>query len=233
MIIDESFVDQVIYNRHSTRSFKNDMIPSTDLKAILMAGRYAPSAKNRQPWRFSIVCSQSVRDRISRVMLDEVDRLRSDHGDPYSSIKAKSLECSALCVSHAPVLIVVHYVVDRTWTQGNENNWVMSVDDLEAVDFLGIGACIENMALAAEARGINSLWNCDVLYAAEKITSILSESMYSENETLCHENASTMSTFGYPIVAALLLGYEERLVSLPADSITVGRIDLDELCRWV
>lgn len=44
----------IIRSRKSVRSFKPDPIPTDILKEILEAGRLAPSAQNRQPWRYIV-----------------------------------------------------------------------------------------------------------------------------------------------------------------------------------
>jgi nitroreductase len=44
-----------IKNRVSVRNFQDRAINSASLERILEAGRLAPSAKNRQPWRFIVI----------------------------------------------------------------------------------------------------------------------------------------------------------------------------------
>lgn len=45
---------ELIRNRHSVRDFLPDPIPTEVLNEILEAGRLAPSAQNRQPWRYLV-----------------------------------------------------------------------------------------------------------------------------------------------------------------------------------
>lgn len=44
-----------IFTRHSVRTFRPDPIPEETLSEILEAGRLAPSAQNKQPWRFIVI----------------------------------------------------------------------------------------------------------------------------------------------------------------------------------
>jgi len=60
---------QVIRARRSIRKFKPDPVPDTDIKELLEAARLAPSGLNMQPWRFAIVKSRSVREKLSKVTL--------------------------------------------------------------------------------------------------------------------------------------------------------------------
>ena len=46
---------QTISNRRSHRAYKTDQLPEDVLAAILKAGLEAPSARNRQPWHYSVV----------------------------------------------------------------------------------------------------------------------------------------------------------------------------------
>ena len=45
---------QEIKARRSVRKFKPDGIPKAAVDEIVLAGSLAPSAKNRQPWKFTI-----------------------------------------------------------------------------------------------------------------------------------------------------------------------------------
>ncbi len=47
-------IKELIQTRHSVRNFLPDPIPSDILNEILEAGRLAPSAQNRQPWRYIV-----------------------------------------------------------------------------------------------------------------------------------------------------------------------------------
>lgn len=54
-----------IENRFSVRKFKKSTLDPEKLNRILEAGRLAPSAKNRQPWRFVVVDDPKVKEKIS------------------------------------------------------------------------------------------------------------------------------------------------------------------------
>ncbi len=54
-----SFLD-AIYSRRSIRKYENKDIPQEILQQILEAGRCAPSAVNRQPFRFVVVNDREI-----------------------------------------------------------------------------------------------------------------------------------------------------------------------------
>jgi nitroreductase len=53
-----------ILQRRSARGFLPEPVDKEQLERILEAGRLAPSAKNRQEWRFVFIQKKEVRDRI-------------------------------------------------------------------------------------------------------------------------------------------------------------------------
>ena len=55
-----------IKKRRSIRNYTPDQILEKDLYEILSAGLYAPSGKNRQPWRFVVVKDKDELKRISK-----------------------------------------------------------------------------------------------------------------------------------------------------------------------
>ena len=63
---------KAIADRRSHRAYTEAQIPEETLAAILRAGLEAPSARNRQPWHFSVVQNaeliQEVHDEAAAVM---------------------------------------------------------------------------------------------------------------------------------------------------------------------
>ncbi len=58
---------QIVKSRVSVRNYDPDRkIPRDVLKRILEAGRLAPSAANRQPWRFFVITSKDMLDQVKQ-----------------------------------------------------------------------------------------------------------------------------------------------------------------------
>ena len=51
---------ELLKTRRSIRRYRPDPVPDHMLAQILEAGRWAPSASNRQPWHFVVVRDQAV-----------------------------------------------------------------------------------------------------------------------------------------------------------------------------
>ncbi|MGC9529883.1 MAG: nitroreductase family protein [Candidatus Bipolaricaulaceae bacterium] len=109
-----------IRERRSVRAFKADPVEPDKVEAVLEAGRWAPSGKNTQPWRFIVVESPEKRGQLGQ-LVTQMDMVRT-----------------------APVTIAVlldtRAGYDRT-------------KDVQA-----IGACAQNMLLAAHALGLGTCW---------------------------------------------------------------------------
>jgi nitroreductase len=59
-------VHEAIEKRKSIRSYKNEPIPDAKLKKVLDAARLAPSASNRQQWKFVVVRDAQKRRQLSK-----------------------------------------------------------------------------------------------------------------------------------------------------------------------
>ena len=53
-----------ILNRRSIKAFKPKPIEKDKLERVLEAGRLAPSAKNRQEWRFIVIQKEHLREKV-------------------------------------------------------------------------------------------------------------------------------------------------------------------------
>lgn len=65
MINPEDFLE-FIKNRRSIRSFQDKKIPDNEIQMILEAGRWTPSASNKQPWEFYIIRDKEILKEISK-----------------------------------------------------------------------------------------------------------------------------------------------------------------------
>jgi nitroreductase len=60
---------EAIEMRRSIRRFVTDDVPEDMVTQMLEAARLAPSASNRQPWRFLVVRDKETRKKLSRICL--------------------------------------------------------------------------------------------------------------------------------------------------------------------
>jgi nitroreductase len=150
--------------RRSIRKFKDTPIPEEILQTILSAGIQAPSACNRQPWRFVIVQGEKRAEMI-RIMRVGIARDKAQGED------IGSCEGSAQVMEEAPVTVFIFNPDGvRPWRRHTVHQKFMDVLDIQS-----IGAAIQNMLLAAQDLGLGSLWICDVFIAYEELCKWLGE----------------------------------------------------------
>ncbi len=66
MIEPEEFLS-FLKSRRSIRAFQDKPIPEKEIEMILEAGRWTPSASNRQPWQFIVIKNKDTLKKIARV----------------------------------------------------------------------------------------------------------------------------------------------------------------------
>lgn len=66
MINPEDFL-KFLKDRRTIRSFQEKMISDKEIEMILEAGRWAPSASNRQPWEFIVVRNEKKKQELAKV----------------------------------------------------------------------------------------------------------------------------------------------------------------------
>lgn len=59
---------ETMQNRHSIRKYKNLDIPNKVIQDLIECAKLAPSAKNRQPWKF-VIAKNGIKNQIADIML--------------------------------------------------------------------------------------------------------------------------------------------------------------------
>lgn len=159
------FLD-IIKTRRSIREFKEGDMPSGDLEKILQAGIMAPSAGNRQPWRFHV-----IKGRTKKRFLEALKNIKTIPPQ-WHQLFVRGIEI-------VPLVIAV------------ENSIPINNDDATSLDvfkvfgesklnisflgsLLGTAASIENILLAAHSLGYGSVWMSlpPILEAAKEVIKI-------------------------------------------------------------
>ena len=64
-------VMEAIKKRYSVRSYQDHAVETEKLESILEAARLAPSASNRQEWRFVVIQDKNIRQRLMQAAKDQ------------------------------------------------------------------------------------------------------------------------------------------------------------------
>ncbi|OJW56459.1 MAG: hypothetical protein BGO55_26590 [Sphingobacteriales bacterium 50-39] len=143
--------EMVIYERRAVRKYKDIPVERALIEQLLDAGRMAPSAMNRQPWRFYILNDKETIRAFSKeiAVIAFKDVL---HSGKAGLRQAKKIVSDLLSFSHGidlhqlkdPVFYGAPVVIFITAPRGNE--WAP----------LDIGMCSQNIMLAAKSHGLDS-----------------------------------------------------------------------------
>ncbi len=133
----------VIKNRRSIREFKENEVSKDLIEDLINCARLAPSAKNRQPWKFVIV-QNDIKNEIANIMLENTTNNTSKY--------------TAKTIKEASILILV--------LKNKNDNWIIG-------DTLSIGAAIEHICLRATDLGLGSLWIRDTVYIQKEIENLI------------------------------------------------------------
>lgn len=66
-MIDPGIFLKFIKGRRSIRSFQDKPIKENEIKMILEAGKWSPSASNRQPWEFIVIKNKQILEKLSKM----------------------------------------------------------------------------------------------------------------------------------------------------------------------
>jgi nitroreductase len=127
----------LLKSRRSVRSYKPEPVPKEVIDKILEAGTWAPSAMNRQPWKFVVVTDRKLINELSENVKKIM--LKNDTIMKVARFAERFTAQKDLVFYGAPLLIFV---------VGEENDW-MAFDT---------GLAAENMFLYARSEGLGSCW---------------------------------------------------------------------------
>lgn len=166
---------QVIQQRRSVRKFKDLPVPESMIRTMIDAAIYAPSASNRQPWRFIIVKDPTVRLSLAGCVQEAVDATTWDILSGYED-EYRSYSRSFSHFAQAPVLIIALVraaptlaVLLRSNTPSQERLSAMEVNGA----IISVAMAVQNLLLSATDQGLGTCVMTGPLMAAESFARVL------------------------------------------------------------
>ena len=162
------YLAKLIRSRRSIRRYTDEPIPQALILHLLETATWAPSAHNRQPWRFAVVTEDSDKDRLARAMGDKLRADRMADGDDPDDIE-RDVARSYARLTGAPVLIVVCLSMadmDRYPDPRRAQN-----ERLMAVQSTAMAA--QNLLLLAHGEGLAACWLCAPLFVPDLVRETL------------------------------------------------------------
>jgi nitroreductase len=164
--------------RRSVRQFLPAMPPRELIVRAVESATHAPSGMNKQPWRFVIVSSETVKSQMVEAVSREIEAILTLlAGDEYADKVGEYLRNYATLFRTAPVVINVLYreygqviasLLERSNIQYADNQEEAANPAMQSVS-----AAIQNLQLAAHALGLATCWMTAPLFARRQLHGLL------------------------------------------------------------
>ncbi len=155
---------RMIQERRSIRRFDGSSIPPETLQRVLDAATRAPSAHNRQPWRFVIITAMEDKRSLANVLGEELREDRLADGDDPGQIE-KDVTQSIERIAGAPVVVIACLSMEAMDFYPDERR--KTAEYIMAVQSVSMAA--QNLLLAAHAEGLGACWLCAPLFAKDEV----------------------------------------------------------------
>jgi len=157
---------EFVGGRRSIRRYLPLPVARDLVDSLLEAATAAPSAHNRQPWRFLVIESPSAKQELARVMAERLRLDRTRDGDAPEDIEA-DVSRSVARITGAPIVVVVCLTMADMDRYSDERRG--RAEYLMAVQ--GTAMAAHNLLLAAHAAGLGACWMCAPLFCPDAVCS--------------------------------------------------------------
>jgi len=174
-----------IRERRSIRRYRAQPLQPGVIDRLIDAARFAPSAHNRQPWRFAVVQEPERKKALATAM---GARLRADRladGDEPAAIE-RDVARSHARITAAPAVIVACCTLADMDRYPDVRR--AEAERLMAVQSTAMAA--QNLLLLAHAQGLGACWMCAPLFCPDTVKGVL--------ELPADWQPQALITLGYP-----------------------------------
>jgi F420 biosynthesis protein FbiB-like protein len=158
----------LIAGRRSIRRYVSGPLDPGVVEAVLCAAAWAPSAHNRQPWRFVPLAAAATKERLARAMGERLSADRLADGDDAAAV-ARDVERSFARISAAPVVILVSLSMADMDRYPDPRR--SAAERMMAIQSTAMA--MQNLLLAAHALGLGAAVMCAPLFCGETVAATL------------------------------------------------------------
>lgn len=160
---------QLIHTRRSIRQFEPRPVPRSLIERLVEAACWAPSAHNRQPWRFVVLDEEGRKRQLAEAMGARLtDDLRADGLEEVQI--ARDVARSRRRLTGAPVLLLVCLSMQDMDRYPDPVR--QQYERLMAAQSVAMAA--QNLLLVAHAEGLGACWLCAPLFCPDVVRETLS-----------------------------------------------------------
>jgi nitroreductase len=204
---------ELMQSRRSIRKFLPKVPERALLKRLIEAAVTAPSASNKQPWRFFIVHNSEVKARMAAAIREAVERVAA-HIEPQFETAFRAYGDYFTRFETAPVVIVPLYrpltllssMVGPNLLPKDRKN-VICMEEQSGL--VSTSLAVENLLLMAHEVGLGASGLTGPLIAADELREILSVPA------------------SWNIVALVAVGYPDE------QPMPTGRKAAENVTRWI
>lgn len=161
-------VQEFLRTRRSIRRFTSEPVNGDVLARILETATYAPSAHNRQPWRFAVLTSRAAKTRLADAMGTDFQRDLLADGIPPAEAD-QMVSRSRQRIVEAPVVVLLC----QDPTLGDEYPDAARQRAEYIMGLQGVTLAGGTLLLAAHAEGLGGVWVCAPLFAQDTVRQAL------------------------------------------------------------
>ena len=154
--------------RRTIRHYRSKMPPSEVIERMLLSAASAPSAHNRQPWRYVVIRDIDAKSALADAMGRRLAEDRRRDGDDEGIIRG-DVRRSFERITNAPIIILVCVSMEDMDCYPDDRR--KQAEFLMAVQSAAMAT--QNLLLAAHAEGLGSCWMCAPIFCAETVQTVL------------------------------------------------------------
>ncbi|MPZ55967.1 MAG: nitroreductase family protein [Rhizobiales bacterium] len=158
----------LLAGRRSVRRYRPDPVPADIVQRLVQAAAAAPSAHNRQPWRYVVVEDAATKAKLAQAMGRQLAEDRARDGDDADAIRL-DVERSFARITGAPVMILACLTLGEMDAYPDPKR--RDAEFLMAVQSTAMAT--QNLLLAAHAEGLGACWMCAPLFCPDTVRAAL------------------------------------------------------------
>ena len=204
---------ELMQSRRSIRKFRPEIPDRAMIDRLIAAAVTAPSASNKQPWRFVMVTNAGIKTRMAQSVRAAVERAAGCI-EPHFESAFRAYGDYFTRFESAPVVIVPLFrplkLLSQMVRPGLSPGDLANIDCMEhRSGIVSASLAMENILLMAHASGLGGSGLTGPLIAMDDLREILSV------------------PHGWDIVALIAVGYPDEEPPAP------GRKALGDVTRWI
>jgi nitroreductase len=132
---------EAILTRRSVRAYKPDPIPPDVWADLLKAMQQAPSASNRQPWKFVIVDDPALKEKVADACYNQKFIAQAPRVVVIAGNRLDAWRGKGGFVQHWEIVdcaIAMDHLTLAAWERGLGTCWIAAYDAAKVEELLGI-----------------------------------------------------------------------------------------------